>query len=432
MVGRGGPASTHRGWKGVPTASTTGLWIHECRSRRLCRGPGALEIRKGDSVIFRTGHQERLPRQRAICDGGYCGRDGAGPVVRATAHWIKNHDIAAICARHLGLRGATERDRRGEPAPGTGCDPPRSASPWARSSTSRTWARNCAEVGPTSSSLRPAATHPGCGGLPIKPRRPSSEDGPVILWGRPQLPSTVQKGPLGARRVGPALRPPRGRWPPCGLPTNPCRSARWLLVGKVAGAERTRGKEGLGKPSHPAPPRAPSFPAIAPLGHALHRRPRGWEFGTSTFMPPFIGLFYSARPPVSRGAVRPARAEALERDLAAILSVMDEGPLPPTAGSRGRPSALPTSPSAPPLYRPLRHSPPALCTRGRAPPATGGARGAAPRLAEVDRHGYYSEVAPRLTRDPATLSLSPQPGFSPRTRRLAPPPVNTSKRKLLV
>jgi len=48
------------------------------------------------------------------------------------------------------------------------------------------------------------------------------------------------------------------------------------------------------------------------------------EFGTSTFMPPFIGLFYQRVRlyPEERSA---ARAEALERDLAAILSVMDEG-----------------------------------------------------------------------------------------------------------
>jgi glutathione S-transferase len=48
------------------------------------------------------------------------------------------------------------------------------------------------------------------------------------------------------------------------------------------------------------------------------------EFGTSTLMPPFIGLFYQRvrLRPEERSA---ARAAALERDLTAVLTVMDEG-----------------------------------------------------------------------------------------------------------
>lgn len=63
---------------------------------------------------------------------------------------------------------------------------------------------------------------------------------------------------------------------------------------------------------------------VHPLAATLPTADPWMEFGTSTLMPPFIGLFYQ------RVRMRPeerseARAEALERDLSAVLSVMDAG-----------------------------------------------------------------------------------------------------------
>jgi glutathione S-transferase len=66
--------------------------------------------------------------------------------------------------------------------------------------------------------------------------------------------------------------------------------------------------------------REPAHPLAGTLGTA-----DPWmEFGTSTLMPPFIGLFYQRvrLRPEERSA---ARAAALERDLTAVLTVMDEG-----------------------------------------------------------------------------------------------------------
>lgn len=60
-----------------------------------CAAHQGVEIRKGDFVILRTGHQERC-----LAKGdwtGYAGGDSPGYAFE-TAYWIKQHDIAAICS----------------------------------------------------------------------------------------------------------------------------------------------------------------------------------------------------------------------------------------------------------------------------------------------------------------------------------------------
>jgi kynurenine formamidase len=52
-------------------------------------------IKKGDFVIVRTGHQERCLKSGDW--NGYAGGDAPG-LAFETAYWIKEHDIAAICA----------------------------------------------------------------------------------------------------------------------------------------------------------------------------------------------------------------------------------------------------------------------------------------------------------------------------------------------
>lgn len=59
-----------------------------------CAKAQGVEIRKGDFVLVRTGHQERC-----LAKGdwsGYAGGDAPG-VAFETCYWIKKHDIAAIC-----------------------------------------------------------------------------------------------------------------------------------------------------------------------------------------------------------------------------------------------------------------------------------------------------------------------------------------------
>ena len=60
-----------------------------------CAALQGVEIRKGDFVIVRTGHQERCLAKQDW--SGYAGGDAPG-LAFETAHWIKEKDIAAICA----------------------------------------------------------------------------------------------------------------------------------------------------------------------------------------------------------------------------------------------------------------------------------------------------------------------------------------------
>ena len=55
----------------------------------------SVEVRRGDFVIVRTGHQERCLRKGSWT--GYAGGDAPG-LAFETAEWIHRHEIAAICA----------------------------------------------------------------------------------------------------------------------------------------------------------------------------------------------------------------------------------------------------------------------------------------------------------------------------------------------
>ena len=72
-----------------------------------------IDIRKGDFVIVRTGHQERC---LAAGDWtGYAGGDAPG-LAFETAYWIKNNDIAAICADTWGCEvRPNETDEANQP-----------------------------------------------------------------------------------------------------------------------------------------------------------------------------------------------------------------------------------------------------------------------------------------------------------------------------
>ena len=60
-----------------------------------CAAAQKVEVRKGDFVIFRTGHMERCLASGEW--GGYAGGDAPG-LRFETADWIRRTDIAAICA----------------------------------------------------------------------------------------------------------------------------------------------------------------------------------------------------------------------------------------------------------------------------------------------------------------------------------------------
>jgi kynurenine formamidase len=59
-----------------------------------CAEKQGIEIRKGDFVLVRTGHQERCLAKQDWT--GYAGGDAPG-LAFETCYWIRNKDIAAIC-----------------------------------------------------------------------------------------------------------------------------------------------------------------------------------------------------------------------------------------------------------------------------------------------------------------------------------------------
>lgn len=59
-----------------------------------CAKQQGVEIRKGDFVIVRTGHQERCLKKKDW--SGYAGGDAPGMAFE-TCYWIREKDIAAIC-----------------------------------------------------------------------------------------------------------------------------------------------------------------------------------------------------------------------------------------------------------------------------------------------------------------------------------------------
>lgn len=91
MVGRGVLVDVAR-WKGVESLDDgypiTNADLDDCTKAQR------LNIRKGDFVLVRTGHQERCLQKKDWT--GYAGGDAPG-LAFETCHWIREKDIAAIC-----------------------------------------------------------------------------------------------------------------------------------------------------------------------------------------------------------------------------------------------------------------------------------------------------------------------------------------------
>jgi kynurenine formamidase len=92
MAGRGVLLDIAR-WKGVE-------WLEDGYAitnddLEGCAKAQKVEIRKGDFVIVRTGQQERCLKQKSWA--GYAGGDAPG-LAFETCYWIREKDIAAICA----------------------------------------------------------------------------------------------------------------------------------------------------------------------------------------------------------------------------------------------------------------------------------------------------------------------------------------------
>lgn len=92
MVGRGVLLDVAR-WKGVDSLDD-GYAISNA-DLDGCATAQNVEIRKGDFVIVRTGHQERCLARKDW--SGYAGGDAPGFAFE-TAYWIRQRDIAAICS----------------------------------------------------------------------------------------------------------------------------------------------------------------------------------------------------------------------------------------------------------------------------------------------------------------------------------------------
>ena len=78
-----------------------------------CAAAQGVEIRRGDFVIVRTGHQERCLKSGDW--SGYAGGDAPG-LGFETAYWIREKDIAAICADTWGCEvRPNETDEANQP-----------------------------------------------------------------------------------------------------------------------------------------------------------------------------------------------------------------------------------------------------------------------------------------------------------------------------
>jgi kynurenine formamidase len=110
MVGRGVLLDVAR-WKGVDSLPD-GYPITNADLDATAAAQG-VEIRRGDFVIVRTGHQERC-----LAKGdwtGYAGGDAPG-LAFETAYWIRQNDIAAICADTWGCEvRPNETDEANQP-----------------------------------------------------------------------------------------------------------------------------------------------------------------------------------------------------------------------------------------------------------------------------------------------------------------------------
>ena len=97
-----------------------------------CAKEANVEIRRGDFVILRTGQMERCLAEENW--GAYAGGDAPG-LNFENCYWCQDKQIAGDLLRHLGRRGAAERDHGGSTSPGTGSSFRPWGSPWARCST---------------------------------------------------------------------------------------------------------------------------------------------------------------------------------------------------------------------------------------------------------------------------------------------------------
>ena len=91
MVGRGVLLDVAR-YKGVDSLDDGYAITND--DLNACAKAQGVEVRKGDFVLVRTGHQERCLAKEDWT--GYAGGDAPG-VAFETCYWIKEHDIAAIC-----------------------------------------------------------------------------------------------------------------------------------------------------------------------------------------------------------------------------------------------------------------------------------------------------------------------------------------------
>ena len=91
--GRPRRAARHRSLEG-PRLAARRLCDPHRPSSTPAPPPRSVEIRKGDFVIVRTGHQERCLAKKDW--NGYAGGDAPG-LAFETCYWLKNKDVAAIC-----------------------------------------------------------------------------------------------------------------------------------------------------------------------------------------------------------------------------------------------------------------------------------------------------------------------------------------------
>ena len=110
MVGRGVLLDVAR-WKGVDSLPD-GYPVTNADLNATAAAHG-VEVRRGDFVIVRTGHQERCLESGDWT--GYAGGDAPG-LAFETAYWIREHDIAAICADTWGCEvRPNETDEANQP-----------------------------------------------------------------------------------------------------------------------------------------------------------------------------------------------------------------------------------------------------------------------------------------------------------------------------
>ena len=117
----GGPrrAARHRPLEGASTRCKDGEGISN-DDLDACAAAQKVEIRKGDFVIVRTGQMEACNKRRRV--GRLCRRRRAGPQIRELLLAAGERGRRRVL-RHLGRRGAAQRDQGRQPALALGGDP---------------------------------------------------------------------------------------------------------------------------------------------------------------------------------------------------------------------------------------------------------------------------------------------------------------------